>query len=121
MRVGVFVRGVLLSVEWSLCRERPSCGSARVASAVPPCGLICLCPTFLGLPVLFGKIKHLSALDRVLESLAAAGFCISAFKSSLDFLRIVMCFEEEDEVMGVYFPNELVVPTNQFFKKKKKS
>lgn len=71
--------------------------------------------------MLFGKIKHLSALDRVLESLAAAGFCISAFKSSLDFLRIVMCFEEEDEVMGVYFPNELVVPTNQFFKKKKKN
>lgn len=70
--------------------------------------------------MLFGKIKHLSALDRVLESLAAAGFCISAFKSSLDFLRIVMCFEEEDEVMGVYFPNELVVPTNQFLKKKKK-
>lgn len=64
--------------------------------------------------MLFGKIKHLSALDRVLESLAAAGFCISAFKSSPDFLRIVMCFEEEDEVVECIFLTNWPFPQTSF-------
>lgn len=50
MLVGVFVRGAVLSVEWSLCPERPSCGFARVASAVPLFGLIRPLPHLLRTP-----------------------------------------------------------------------